>query len=468
MKAVTTDQMRELDARTIATGTPGVELMERAGFAVAKAAIEFLKQTESRSVLLLAGKGNNAGDAFVAARHLAAAGCSPTLALFCRRIELRGDAQFHFSQLTGGVQVLELPALEELLEAPPAVIIDGLLGTGLTGEVREPLASAIRFINQQHVPVVAIDVPSGLGTANCVRADVTVTFGLPKIDLLTHLDYAGRIEVADIGLSNDVESDIELITRGDIVLPERRRSAHKGDCGHLLIIAGSEGYTGAPVLCAHAAARSGVGLVTLAVPRNIYAIVAGNCPPEVMPRPLDKFESFADFDAVAIGPGMGRSPEAQAFVTNFLANARMPVVVDADALSGLTATAAPLVLTPHPGEMGRLIGKSAQEVQADRWEIARQFTREKNVTLVLKGAGTVVTDQTGKLWINSTGNPGMAKGGMGDALTGIIGALLAQGLAPLEAAKAGVFLHGQAGDVAAERRGEASMLATDLIEALHL
>jgi len=463
MKAVTTEQMRDLDQRTIAAGTPGMELMERAGRAVARAALEILNQRVARAVMLFAGKGNNGGDAFVAARHLASAGYAPTLVLLCRPSDLTGDAQTHFKKMTG-VEIIEWPG-----KLPPtALIIDGLLGTGLTGEVREPIASAIRFINAARVPVIAIDVPSGLGTGTCVRADVTVTFGQPKIDLLkpSAVDFVGRLEIADIGLLiADVTSDVELITRADIVLPERKRSAHKGTFGHLLIIAGAEGYTGAPVLCAHAAARSGVGLVTLAVPRNIYEIVAGNCPPEVMPVALDRLPSLENFNAVAIGPGLGRAPETQAFVRDFVAKLKLPVVVDADALDAV-ALRPGLVLTPHPGEMGRLIGKTAQEVQANRWEIARQFARDHDVTLALKGAGTIVTDKSGKFWINSTGNPGMAKGGMGDALTGIIGALLAQGLPSLEATKTGVFLHGRAGDLAAQRIGEQSLLATDLIAAL--
>jgi NAD(P)H-hydrate epimerase len=459
VKAVTTEQMRKLDARTIAAGTPGEELMERAGFAVAKAAIEFLKRRDARSALLFAGRGNNGGDAIVAARHLAAAGCAPTVVLVSRRGESRPELV--------GVEVLEWPC--ELPAA--AVVVDGMLGTGLTGEVREPYAAAIKWINQSRLPVVAVDVPSGLGTATCVRANVTVTMGLPKIELLkpAATDFVGRIEVADIGLGNDVESDIEFITGADIVVPARPRSAHKGNFGHLLIVAGSEGYTGAPVICAHAAARAGAGLVTLAVPKEIYPIVAGNCPPEVMPRPLDDLPTF---DALAIGPGMGQKPEAQKLIWKLLSNSSAPTVVDADALNALAQAPGALkklttamVLTPHPGEMGRLVGKSAKEVQATRWEIAKEFAQEYGVVLVLKGAGTVVTDKSGKLWINSTGNPGMAKGGMGDALTGIIGALLAQRLTPLEAAKAGVFLHGRAGDVAAEKRGATSMLATDLIEA---
>jgi len=431
MKTVTTAQMRQLDARTIAAGTPGAVLMERAGRAVAQHAGEFLRQHNAREVLLLAGKGNNGGDAVVAAKFLAEAGFAPTLVTH--------------DKLAG-----KLPATP--------LIVDGLLGTGLTGEVREPYRSAIEFINNSRSYVIAIDVPSGLGTGTCVRADLTVTFGLPKIDLLkpAAVNFVGRLEVADIGLlTDDVTSDVELITRADIVVPERKRSAHKGTFGHLLIIAGAESYTGAPVLCAHAAARSGVGLVTLAVPRAIYPIVAANCPPEVMPRPLETLTG--NFDAVAIGPGLGRGAKVPQF--------DLPTVLDADALD-LPAIRAGMVLTPHPGEMARLTGKTAAEVQADRWETARQFARAKNVTLALKGAGTVVTDATGKLWINMTGNPGMAKGGMGDVLTGIIGALLAQGLPALEAAKAGVFLHGLAGDLAAQRVGLPSVLATDLIESL--
>ena len=464
MKVVTSEQMRALDQHTIAAGTPVVELMERAGRAVAKTALDLLKNRAARDVLLFAGTGNNGGDTFVAARELAAAGCRPTLVRLGQPGDLTGAARTHFQKLTG-VTILDWPG-----KMPPAdLIVDGLLGTGRTGEVREPSAAAIRFINATRVPVLAIDVPSGLGTATCVRAAVTVTFGLPKIDLLRPpaVDFVGRLEVADIGLvpATTVVDGVEWLTRGDLVLPERNRSAHKGTFGHLLIIAGAEGYTGAPVLCAHAAVRSGVGLVTLAVPRNIYEIVAGRCPPEVMPIALDRLPSMDNFAAVAIGPGLGRAPETQTFVRDFVAKIMGPVVVDADALDAIQLRPG-LVLTPHPGEMGRLIGQSASVVQADRWEIARQFARDQDVILALKGAGTVVTDKSGQLWINSTGNPGMAKGGMGDALTGIIGALLAQGLPPIEAAKAGVFLHGRAGDLAAQRIGETTMLATDLIAAL--
>jgi len=478
VKAVTTEQIRALDRRAMEAGMPGKVLMDRAGLAVARKAAAL-----SRRVLLLAGKGNNGGDAIVAARHLAAMGCEPTLALFCRRAELSGDPLAYFQEL-GNVSVLELPSLDQLASVSAEVIVDGLLGTGLTGDVREPAASVIRWVNEQSVPAVAIDLPSGLDSDTgevhgvCVRAEVTVTMGLPKIGLLrpSATDWVGVIEVADIGFPPEfgekIPSEVELLTAADVkaLLPRRRRSTHKGDYGHLLVIAGSEGYTGAPVLCAHAAARSGAGLVTLAVPRSVYPIVAASCPTEVMPRPMDELGSLSDYDALALGPGLGQAPETQRLVLNWISSCRRPLVVDADGLNALArnvsllnTVAVPLVLTPHPGEMSRLCGKTVRDVQAQRWEVARQFAREHGVVLVLKGAGTVVTDKSGGLWVNSTGNPGMAKGGMGDALTGIIGALLVQDLSALDAARVGVFVHGRAGDFARERCGERSMLVSDLI-----
>jgi NAD(P)H-hydrate epimerase len=495
MKAVTTEQIRQLDQQTIAMGTPGEELMERAGYAVARATMKILRRLDARSVLLFAGKGNNGGDAIVAARHLAGAGCEPVLVLLCKRNELQGDPLAHFQKLVNAVKVVETPSLDELAEIvgefQPAVVVDGLLGTGLGGEVREPYVTAIKVINGLHQPVVAIDIPSGLDSDTgevrgvVVRATTTVTMGLPKIGLLkpAALEFVGRIEVADIGfprkLIDEIQTEVELVTAADVaaLLPARRRGAHKGDAGHLLVIAGSEGYTGAPVLTAYAAARAGAGLVTLAVPRSIYRVVATKCPPEIMPRPaefdtLDATE-FAGFNAVAIGPGLGHDARTQKMVWKVISGWMAPIVADADALNAMAAGVAalrrlnkPIVLTPHPGEMGRLTGKSTKEVQANRWELADGFAKEYGAVTVLKGAGTVIADKSGPMWINMTGNPGMAKGGMGDALTGIIGAFLAQGMGPAEAARAGVFIHGLAGDLASESVGERAMLTTDLIEHL--
>ena len=357
MKAVTTEQIRQLDQLTIADGTPGEELMERAGYAVARTAVKFLKRHDSHSALLFVGKGNNGGDAIVAARHLAAAGCQPTLVLLCRRQDLQGDPLLHFRKLVTGIPVFELPTLDELssivAEAKPAVVVDGLLGTGLKDEVREPYATAIKVINGLHLPVIAIDIPSGLDADTgdvhgvCVRADTTVTMGLPKVGLLEPdaADLVGTVEVIDIGfphrLVDELQTDVEMLTAQDIapLLPPRHRSAHKGEFGHVLIIAGSEGYTGAPVLAAHAAARAGAGLVTLGVPRIIYPIVAANCPSEVMPRPIDFGQVgpgyFGGFDAIAIGPGLGQHAETQRMVWKVVSSCPVPVVADADALNAL-------------------------------------------------------------------------------------------------------------------------------------
>ena len=486
VKAVTTEQIRALDQRAMAAGIPGKVLMDRAGLAVARRVADILSARGARAALLLAGKGNNGGDAIVAARHLAAMGCEPTLALFCRRDELAGDSLAHFQEL-GSVPVLELPSCEQLANVSAAAIVDGLLGTGVKGDVREPVASVVAFVNAQPAPVVAIDLPSGLDSDTgevrgvCVRATVTVTMGLPKIGLLkpSATDWIGALEVADIGFPSEfiaeIPSSVELLTAADVkpLLPRVRRSAHKGERGHLLVIGGCEGYTGAPVLCAAAAARAGAGLVTLVVPRDVYAIVAALCPPEVMPRPLDRLGALSEFDAVAIGPGLGQSTETQRAVLSWISSCPRPLVIDADGLnalarnvSQLNTVSAPVVLTPHPGEMSRLCGKAVREVQARRWEMAQELARARGVVVALKGAGTVVSDKSGRLWLNFTGNPGMAKGGVGDVLTGVIGALLAQRLSALDATRVGVFVHGRAGDVARERCGETAMLASDLIASL--
>jgi len=502
--------MRALDQRTIDAGTPGELLMERAGFAVARVVAGLLPPRESRAVLLLAGKGNNGGDAFVAARHLAAAGCAPTLVLLARRHDLQGDALTHFQQLVG-VEVIEQPALDQLEilvdQLQPAVVIDGLLGTGLTGEVREPFAAVIRFCQSLPARVrpapamVAIDIPSGLDSDTgavhgvAVRADETVTMGLPKIGLLrpAALEYVGHLTVVDLGFRPEFVAEtpaaVEMIAAADLRLlfPPRPRAAHKGDFGHLLVVAGSEGYTGAPVLCARAAARAGAGLVTLAVPRAFYPIVAAACPPEIMPRPFDDWTDLlgngaarsggaaatSPYDALALGPGLGQDPQTQQALRQLVARATIPTVIDADGLNALGAdldalrqAKAPLVLTPHPGEMARLIGKTTQDVQADRWGIARGFARDYRVTLALKGAGTVVAEPDGPLWVNLTGNPGLARGGMGDVLTGLIGAFLAQGFSPGDATRASVFVHGSAGDLACDRHGEIALQAGDLIDCL--
>jgi NAD(P)H-hydrate epimerase len=379
--------------------------------------------------------------------------------------------------------------------------VDGLLGTGLQGEVRSPYRELIEQINAcARAFVIAIDIPSGLHADTgeplgaAVRADLTVTMGLPKMGLLkpAAMDYVGELEVVDIGIPpqfvNETPSDVELVAPSDIapLLPRRKRSAHKGDFGHLLVLAGAEGYHGAAVLCAEAAARGGAGLVTLGVPQRIYPVVAAQCR-EVMVRPFSDTSDgsfalraaeempswFEVCDAVALGPGLSQNEETKQFVGRILRDCPRPMVVDADGLNALAGHAeslaqreSPTILTPHPGEMARLIARTTKEVQWDRWGVARRFAKQTGMTVVLKGAGTVIASPHGPLWVNMTGGPALAKGGSGDILTGMIGSFLAQGFAPLDAARAGVFLHGRAADLAARELTDRAVLARDVLAQL--
>jgi NAD(P)H-hydrate epimerase len=491
VKTVTAAQMRELDRRTIESGTPGRELMERAGVGVADAIIR-RGWHERGPIVLFAGKGNNGGDAFVVARHLALrTNAKVSLLLACKKTEIKDDALYHFRKLPKNVR--RATHLSDFT----GTIVDGLLGTGLQGEVRSPYRELIEEINaQKNALVVAIDIPSGLQADTgeplgvAVRADLTATMGLPKVGLLkpAAVDWVGELKVVDIGIPPkfvaEIPSDVELISEADVapLLPRRKRSAHKGDFGHLLVLAGAQGYHGAAVLCAEAAARAGAGLVTLGVPQAIYPVVAAQCR-EIMVRPFpdsrdgsfafhaaDEVRSWFEVcNAVALGPGLSQNEETRNFVLRTVTDCPRPLVIDADGLNALAShievlrkREAPTVITPHPGEMGRLIGKTSKEVQAARWDVARKAAKEFGVTVVLKGAGTVIASSNTPLSVNHTGGPALAKGGSGDILTGVIASLTAQGLSPLDAARAGVFLHGRAADFAAAKLGDRSALASDV------
>ena len=505
MKIVTADQMRQLDRRTIEEAhVPGHDLMERAGVGVFEVA-QNMTVVRERGVVLFVGKGNNGGDAIVAARHLfkAGRGWGPISLVTTENLEaLSGDPLYHWKKLSPlRPRVVQFAPekkheITELL-ADCGLIVDGLLGTGSRGEPRSPIREEIELINAAHRPTLAIDIPSGLESdtgqpaSACVRADLTVTMGLPKRGLLqtSALDYVGRLHIVDIGIPADFlaalppgpEYFMQEDTRG--LLPRRRLSAHKGDFGHLLILAGSEGLTGAAVLASHAAARTGAGLVTLGVPRNVWSVIAAQSR-EVMPKPFDDWSPAAlgpwieKCNAVAIGPGLGLSSATEWLIGWLLESCRKPMVLDADALNALAKNPAqlgrtggkrgPVIITPHPGEMGRITGKSTKEIQADRWNVAGSFARASDAVVVLKGAHTVVANPAGELAINSTGNPGMASGGMGDVLTGILGALLGQGIPAFDAARLGVWLHGAAGDIAAQQGGEESLIASDVINCVGL
>ncbi len=510
MRLVTTAQMRELDRRAIEeAGIPGQELMERAGRGVADL-VRYLADVagmNGMTAILFAGRGNNGGDAFAAARHLKDMGFEVLVWLAGTEAQVQGDALKHLSLLKAeGVEVEEYPTRadwEERLAYPLGadIFVDGLLGTGSRGPARGPVASAIQYINAManEAFVVAIDIPSGIdadtgvAAGDAVNADLTVTLGAPKLGLIqpAALEFVGGVEVVDIGIPPMMAAalppatDIELIYAHELkrLLPRRARSSHKGTYGHALLIGGARGYAGAVALAARAAMRSGIGLTTALVPAGIQAVVAGAsletmvaAGPETETGSLraDALDPWLprldEFDAVLVGPGLTTHPESAALVRRLLAACRSTIALDADALNVLAAdpsllarTPASVVLTPHPAEMARLLGWDLHTVQADRNAAAREAARRTNATVILKGAGTLVAAVERPLFINLTGNPGMATGGSGDVLAGLLTGLLAQGIGPFDAARAAVFLHGRAGDMAAWRASQAGLVAGDIV-----
>jgi NAD(P)H-hydrate epimerase len=508
MKLVTSAQMRELDRRTIEEfGTPGEVLMERAGEGVTAAVVRIAERSGRLGcVRVVAGKGNNGGDAFVVARCLHEMGLPVQLILTAERAALQGDALIHFERmLEAGVQPVA-PVQDEGLppdniDADRELVVEGILGTGISGAPRGDAKEAIALVNQlgMHRPVIAIDVPSGLNSDTgdaagaVVQADVTVTMGLPKRGLVAPqaADAVGNIEVVDIGIPSDytaeLPDDTGLITPADLrhLFPRRQRASHKGTYGHVLLIGGSREFSGAIAMAAMSAVRSGVGLVTVLTPAAIVSTVAALVPEAMVHGAPDRVDGtlaaeamtywphdLDAFDAVLVGPGLTRSLDAQNLCRAVIESATVPLVLDADALpdaanAGLVAaTRAPLVLTPHPGEMARLLGCDTAAVQAERLQTARNTAARTGATVVLKGHGTIVAQPDGSATINPTGNPGMASGGMGDVLAGLLAGLLAQGMAPNDAARAAVFLHGRAADLAAWQEAQSSITATDVIAML--
>jgi hydroxyethylthiazole kinase-like uncharacterized protein yjeF len=511
MKAITSAQMRELDkVASSEFDIPGVELMRRAGRGVASIVAYIAEHGRMGDpfIQLVAGRGNNGGDAFAAACFLHEEEFEVEVLLAGSSSEVKGDALRHLSKMrAAGIPLTELPTKDAWEDAlfdadSGGIIVDGVLGIGVNGPPRGPIGGAIHYINKisDDNVVVSIDVPSGLdadtGTSpgETVIADVTATIGLPKTGLLVPqaVPFVGSLDVINIGipaeLANQYACKRELITGWDIRrhLPRRPRVAHKGQYGHVLIIGGATGFAGAAALAARAATRSGVGLVSVLTPRSVYPIVAGGSL-EAMTYPGSETETgslsisnwetwktrLTDFDAVVLGPGMTRHPDTAMWVRHLLKECRRPLLLDADALNTLEGVAdliaraqCPVVITPHPGELARLLGCSITDVQSDREGAAEKIAKLTQATIVLKGAGTIVTQAGRALHINMTGNPGMATGGTGDVLSGIMGGLLAQGLPPLEAACAGVFLHGRAGDNAMWRHSQAGLTATTVIDEL--
>jgi hydroxyethylthiazole kinase-like uncharacterized protein yjeF len=507
---LTADEMRRADGFTIdEIGLPGVVLMENAGAAVAESVRQ--RFPDVRRIVVLCGKGNNGGDGFVAARRLRDVGAEALL--LGRKDEVRGHARTHLlaCERSGG-RVLEVPdaagwgvARERVRTAD--LLVDALLGTGLRSRPSGLVAEAVTMLVERAeagVPVVAVDIPSGVHSDGeaadgpAVRASLTVTFAAPKWGhvLPPDLERSGELVIADIGIPSEAlmraEPTLSLLEDADAAaaFPRREGAAHKGRFGHVLVVAGSVGKTGAAILTSQGALRSGAGLVTVATPVSCLVPVAAGRP-EIMTEPvpetpsgglsdegLDRLLSLAgERDATVLGPGLGQDPATRTLVRELVRRCPGPLVVDADGLNALApdlggasgdaalGRTAPTVLTPHPGEMSRLVGRPVPQIQGRRVPEALELARRSGAVVVLKGQRTVVGDPEGRAAVNPTGNPGMASGGTGDVLAGIIGALLARHDA-WTAATAGVYVHGRAGDLAGEACGEEGLAAGDLVEAV--
>lgn len=502
MKVATAEQMREFDRRASEEfGVPSIVLMENAGRSVFEAVRDALGDLADMRVTIVAGRGNNGGDGFVVARHLREAGTRVSVFLLGSPEEVKGDARTNLDMLLeSGVAVTSVKSSDDITVAlsDGHAVVDAVFGTGLRGEVTGLPADVIRAINAAGKPVVAVDIPSGMDADTgeilgvCVDADCTVTFALPKIGLLTYPGAAcvGDLTVADIGIPKCLyeEITVELVDDGMVAskLPDRPPDAHKGTFGTAVVIAGSLGLTGAAAMASEAALRAGAGLSTLGCPAGLWNVMAAKLT-EVMTRGLpdggsgaissdalyEALELVDKGDSVVLGCGLGTHADTIEFVHRLVKLVHKPMIIDADGLNALAQDAGilegehgDLVLTPHPGEMSRLLGTSTQAVQSNRMDVVREAASRFRCVVVLKGARTLIADPSGRVFVNPTGGPGLATGGTGDVLAGTIGGLLAQGLSPLDAAICGAFVHGRAGDIAAGELGAAGTIAGDVLNAL--
>jgi NAD(P)H-hydrate epimerase len=512
MKVVTAEEMRNLDEKTVKKyGISGSVLMERAGLAVA---VKIRELFDKKKVIVLSGSGNNGGDGIVIARNLYNWGWNVKVLLMAKEDKLSPDclAQLRIARKIR-VPVEFRTALNDK-DLHSAVIVDALLGTGMNKPVTSPMSDIIAFINKSDVRVVSVDIPSGISSddgqvkGEAVMADYTVTFGLPKIGHLLHpgADHTGHLFIEDIGFPAELLSSESLKTQtidnndASFLLPERTAYSHKGDYGHVLVIAGSKGKTGAALMTAKACLRSGAGMITIGVPETLVDVFQGRVTEEmVLPLPdnghgvlsSEASVNILDFlrrkaDVLAIGPGISSGPDISKLLMTILMSATAPMILDADAINSISGytelfsgVKAPVVLTPHTGEMARLLQKELSKgkknsdadrdclrktIERNRIAAAASFSKETGTYLVLKGVPTIVSEPEGSTFINTTGNSGMATAGSGDVLTGMVAAFLAQGLNPSDASRLGVYLHGLAGDIAASEKGMHSLIATDIIE----
>lgn len=519
MKILTAAQMQQVDRMTSERwGVPSLDLMENAGSGVARFLASRYAPLADHKILVACGRGNNGGDGFVAARLLRKIGLKPRVLLFADSGQLRGDAAVNYAKLSesGPPEIISnVEAWREILPslARTTLIVDALLGTGLSKPLRGFLLDVVRDLNGfPGARRVAVDLPSGLSAdsgeliGECIQADASITFTAPKC---AHVfppacEKVGEWVVEQIGtppekLEQDPDLYLSLICKDGLhwLAAPRKLDSHKGMYGHVLIIAGSVGKTGAAALAAKAALRAGAGLVTVAAPESALPVIAA-LGMEFMTEPLPetsagtvalqalgegKLDNLAEGKSVvAIGPGLGNHPDTAEVIRRFVGRCPAPMVLDADGLNAFAGRADEIkaegrtrVLTPHPGEMARLTGLATADIQKRRIEAAREFATRHGLHLVLKGARTLVAAPEGRVAVNLTGNPGMATGGTGDCLTGLASGLLASATARSQShdarevsrvVEAAVYLHGLAGDIAVERTGEASMIAGDLLDAI--
>lgn len=510
---LTAEQMRYLDGIAIRRfKIPSLVLMENAGRSV----VEFIEQLYGsiggKSATVFCGKGNNGGDGFVVARHLHNRGASSVIVVLvgAKRGDLQGDSKTNFEifkqmvrqNKAKALQFVELKSNHKLNMLPRSdIIIDALFGTGFSGDVRSPYLEVIRHINKSPGIKVSVDVPSGINSTNgsvgnaAVKSDLTVTLGFKKVGLIVGKgrSYTGCLKVADITFPRNILEGIKARTlqvqEEDVrsVLPKRALDAHKYSVGKVFVLAGSRGYTGAAAMTAESALRAGAGMVILGCPQSVYPILAKKLTEViVVPFPdtengavalaaMDELQKHLDWaNIVVVGPGLSRDAETQQVVRSICQNVARKLVIDADGLNALAENLSVLkkrrskeiILTPHTGEFSRLTGLSSDKIEQERVESARRFAQEYRLTLVLKGAPTITAASDGMVYINSAGNAGMATAGVGDVLTGVVAGLWAQGMKERDAAFAGVFVHGKAGDIARDRFGEKSLLAMDVQQCL--
>ena len=507
MRILNAAQMREADRYTIEEiGIPSLVLMENAGRQVVSAIEAAYESRLNGRVAVLCGRGNNGGDGFVVARTLLQRGIDAAVFVIGSVADVRGDARTNLDILGRlGVTVVEI-ADEQSWElhfseiSQCTLIIDAIFGTGLKSPLAGMLETVVADVNASDIPIVSIDLPSGVSAdtahliGDCIDASMTVTLAAPKLPLVLPPGeaFSGDVVIADIGIPYDVIDGLEG-PRLDLLTPEqvaeiiepRAADSHKGDFGRVTVIAGSRGKTGAAHLAAMGALRSGAGLVTVATPTSVLPIVAASAP-ELMTEALAEaadgtlaakaIERVLQLqqDVIVCGPGLGRTPAVAEFVRALLDRSSAPLVLDADALTVLADDPGRImgredrdvIITPHPGEMARLVGSSIEEVQADRIEVAGNFATTHRVYVVLKGHRTVIATPEGRIFINPTGNPGMATGGTGDVLAGMVAAWLGQLLDAEAACRLAVFVHGLAGDLAEAAEGQVAMIATDLLAQL--